>query len=349
MFQKPMPQVAINIPLAPLTTLELGGSADQLITLESEANIGEALAHARNASHVTVLGGGSNVIVPDAGVRGVVLLVRTTGREVQSKGDQVELRLAAGENWDDIVAWTVSQGWQGLECLSGIPGLVGATPIQNVGAYGCEVADTVTQVELVDLKTGEATTWSATQCEFKYRDSRLKQQLGRWLVTHVHFRLSANGSPPLRYAELQKRLAETPAPSLQHVRDTVLALRRSKSMVLDFDDPNRRSVGSFFTNPIVSEATAARVEAIAAQRNLAAPRWRQDDGQVKLAAGWLIEQSGITKGLRRGPVGISSRHALALVHHGGGSTAQLLSLADEVTQAVLAKFGIQLQREAVLL
>jgi UDP-N-acetylmuramate dehydrogenase len=310
----------------------------------------EALGVARaRGLPLKVLGSGSNLVVRDAGVEAVVLAMRTRGRSARRAADgAVVVEAEAGEGWDDLVAWTVGEGWQGLECLSGIPGLVGATPIQNVGAYGQEVSETVTAVEAWDLRRGEQVTLSAADCAFGYRDSALKRSAERFVVLKVTFTLRAGAVPSLRYGELSRALADE-APTLARVREAVLGLRRSKSMVYDPLDPNRRSAGSFFMNPVVDAATAALVAQRALAQGLgAAPAWPQADGRVKLAAGWLIERAGLSRGLRRGAVGLSSAHALALVHHGQGTTSALLALADEVVATVRDAFGVTLEREPVL-
>jgi UDP-N-acetylmuramate dehydrogenase len=298
-----------------------------------------------------VLGGGSNVLVPDAGVDALVIAICLRGREHRLTGPtQVSLTVAAGEPWDELVAWTVSQGWRGLEALSGIPGLAGATPIQNVGAYGAEVSDTIVSVEVFDTDPGTLRTLEASECAFGYRDSMLKRAGGRFVVTRVTFQLDASGAAPtLRYGELTRALEGQPV-TVAAVREAVLRLRRAKSMVLDANDPNRRSAGSFFMNPVVEFALAAEVARRASERGLPPPpSWPQPDGRVKLAAGWLIERSGLEKGLRVGAVGLSSAHALALVHHGGGTTTELLAFAERVVTQVRDAFGVTLEREPVLL
>lgn len=359
-FTPPGPLVLEHdVPLAPSTTLELGGPARALVRIRSEDEVAPALAWAEaRGLPVFVLGGGSNLVVADAGFDGLVLAMESRGiATLRAEGSdgmpRMRVTAAAGEPWDAFVALTVQHGWQGLECLSGIPGLVGATPVQNVGAYGQEVADTIVAVGVVDRRTKLARTLAPSECAFGYRDSALKRAPDRFVVTSVTFELRVGAPPALRYAELQRALAGSPAPTLADVREAVIALRRKKSMVSDPCDPNRRSAGSFFTNPIVSSALAERVIARALEQGLVAdasavPRWPEKDGRVKLAAAWLIERAGIEKGLRRGAVGVSSAHALALVHHGGGTTKDLLALADEIRARVHDVFGVTLEREPVL-
>ncbi|HVU49330.1 MAG TPA: UDP-N-acetylmuramate dehydrogenase [Polyangia bacterium] len=343
-----------DVPLAPLTTLELGGPARHLVEATDEATILEALAWAAaRGVPAFVLGGGSNVVVADAGFPGLVVRVATRGRAYECAGGEVRLTAAAGEPWDGLVADTVARDLAGLECLSGIPGLAGATPVQNVGAYGQEVADTIRAVRVFDRRDELVLELPPSECAFGYRDSAFRRDPGRHVVLAVTFGLRLNGAPTLRYRELADALGGAQAPTLAATRDAVLALRRRKSMVIDPADPNRRSVGSFFTNPIVRADLAERLAARAAAEGVVAsaaevPRWAAGPGHVKLSAGWLIERSGISRGSRRGPVGVSSAHALALVHHGGGSTAELLSLARHVRDAVRSRFDVTLALEPVL-
>ncbi|MFW6050387.1 MAG: UDP-N-acetylmuramate dehydrogenase [Myxococcota bacterium] len=345
------------VPLAPLTTLELGGPAEHFVEADDVPTVTSALRWAAaRGMPATLLGGGSNVVVPDAGVAGLVVRLGLRGVAMRRDGDRVLVTAAAGEPWDALVARTVDAGLAGLECLSGIPGLVGATPIQNVGAYGQEVAETLARVRVLDRRTLEVHDLGPSECGFAYRDSRFKREPGRHAVLEVTFALVPGGAPAVRYAELERALEEAgdEAPTLAAVRDTVLRLRRAKGMVIDPDDANRRSAGSFFTNPVVSDAEAARVVERALALGVArdpseVPRWPAGGGRTKLAAGWLIERAGIAKGHRQGHVGVSSRHALALVHHGGGTTDELLALARRVRDTVHARFGVTLVPEPVLL
>jgi UDP-N-acetylmuramate dehydrogenase len=344
-----------NVPLAPYTTLELGGPARHLARISDDRELREALVWAdARALPTFFLGGGSNVVVPDAGFPGLVVHVVPRGLRIDTAAAaEARVEVAAGEPWDDVVAATVEAGLAGLECLSGIPGLAGGTPVQNVGAYGQELAERVVSVRALDRATGAMVELDPAACGFAYRDSVFKREPGRRVVLGVTLRLVPGGRAHVRYPELRDALGG-PEASVVEARAAVLALRRKKSMVLgDVTDPNRRSVGSFFTNPIVSAAEAAEVvgRALAAgccahEREI--PRFPQPDGRVKLAAGWLIERAGITRGLRHGAVGVSTAHALALVHHGGGSTAALLALAEHVRAAVAARFGVTLVLEPVL-
>jgi len=336
-----------DVPLAPMTTLELGGAAEWFLEARSEAELVEGIRWARAEGHpVTFLGGGSNAIVPDAGVRGLV--VRIASRGVSREGET--WAVAAGEPWDPLVAQVVAEGFSGLECLAGIPGAVGATPIQNVGAYGQEVSDTIASVRCVELASLEVVSRTPDECGFGYRDSDFKRRPGRYVVTEVRFGLRGGGAPTIRYGELSRTVGE--GASLAEVREAVVALRRRKSMVLDPEDPNRRSAGSFFTNPIVTREVAAEVVRRAVgdvvESATQVPRWPVGE-RVKLAAGWLIEKGGFAKGTRRGNVGLSTKHALALVHHGGGTTAALLAFAEEIAGGVEARWGVRLEREPRLL
>jgi UDP-N-acetylmuramate dehydrogenase len=344
-----------HVPLAPRTTFELGGAARFYAEAADEAAVLEAVAWAgARGVPALILGGGSNLVVPDAGVEALVVRMAARGLSFRPEGDHVLCEAAAGEPWDEVVAAAVARGLAGLECLSGIPGLCGATPIQNVGAYGQEVADVIRSVRVFDRRAGQVRELLPAACGFAYRDSAFRRDAGGHVVLGVTFALRPGGAPTLRYAELAAALADRPAPTLAEARAAVLALRRGKSMVIDPVDPNRRSAGSFFTNPVVTPAVAdavvdRAVAAGAARAPAEVPRYPAPGGQAKLAAGWLIERAGITKGLRRGPVGISTRHALALVHHGGGTTAALLELARHVRATVEERFGVRLVPEPVIL
>jgi UDP-N-acetylmuramate dehydrogenase len=339
-----------DIPLAPLTTLELGGPARFFTRVTKEDALVQALRWAREEGvSVAVLGGGSNTIVPDAGYPGLVIHMGIDALELEGEG---VVRVGAGVPWERVVDAAVVADWAGVECLTGIPGSTGATPIQNVGAYGQEVSEVIESVRVVDRKSLEALELTKDQCDFEYRDSLFKRTPKRYIVTQVRFALRPGGAATIRYAELMRHVDK--GASLALVRGAVLELRRRKSMVIEPEDANRRSAGSFFLNPIVPAVEAERVAAQAVRDALVkrpedVPRYPTDSGTVKLAAGWLIENSGVAKGTTRGPVGVSSRHALALVHHGGGTTSELLAFADEVRDRVRDRFGVELEREPRLL
>jgi UDP-N-acetylmuramate dehydrogenase len=348
-----------NVPLAPLTTLQVGGPARHYLhatTLE-DVEAGEGWARSWDVP-LLVLGGGSNVVVSDEGFPGLVLHVDVRGVDVavQSEGT-VEIEAAAGEEWDTLVAFAVERGWAGFECLSGIPGRVGATPIQNVGAYGQEVSETITHVRVIDRAERRLRSLSHAECGFGYRTSRFKgEDRDRFVVLGVRFRLRPGGIPALTYpdliADLQARGTAWP-PTLSQVRESVLAIRRRKSMVLDSADPNARSVGSFFLNPIVTAAAAESVRErlrLSGQPQAATqmPAYPAGYGQIKLSAAWLIERAGFIRGHSRGRVGISTNHSLSLINRGGATAREVVDLAAEVHTSVREHFGLSLQPEPAL-
>lgn len=332
-------QVSRGAPLAPLTTLRLGGPAARLVEATTADEVVEAVRAA--GDDLLLLGGGSNLVLADAGWPGTVVLIRSRG-VVVTEGTLVA---EAGEPWDELVARTVAEDWAGLECLAGIPGLTGATPVQNVGAYGQEVADTIRWVEAYDRESGTVRTLGPEDCRFGYRDSLFKHT-DRWVVLRVAFALvQADKSAPIRYSELAHALGVEVggvAP-LADVRAAVLALRRGKGMVLDPADRDTWSVGSFFTNPVLPAAELAAFEARAGGPY---PSWPVDGTPLtKLSAAWLIERAGFGKGYGGAAVRVSGKHTLALTHRGGGSTAELVALAREVRDGVAARFGVTLRPE----
>jgi UDP-N-acetylmuramate dehydrogenase len=295
---------------------------------------------------VRVLGGGSNLVVADSGFEGLVLAMAARGVRFSSPSGDAELTALAGEPWDAVVAAAVARGLAGLEGLSGIPGSAGATPIQNVGAYGQEVAETISSVRAIDRQALAARELSAAECRFAYRDSFFKSLAPeRFVVTEVRFRLPARPPAAVRYPDLQREVARRglQTPTLAELRACVLQVRGEKSMLLDASDPNGRSCGSFFLNPIVTTSDVERVRAVAQGQNV--PNYPQPDGRVKLAAGWLIEQSGFAKGLRDGNVGLSTKHALAIVAHAGASAGDVKRLCQRIQTGVKAHFGIELTPE----
>jgi len=340
------------VPLASRCTLGVGGSARFFVRAQDEKTLVQALEWADQGGIVVrVLGGGSNVVIADEGLDALVIRIGLRGRRVREEGERdVELTAAAGEPWDDVVGYAVGRGWAGLECLSGIPGLVGAAPIQNIGAYGQEVASAIARVRAYDRISRSIVTLTPEECAFSYRDSMFKSVApDRYVVLDVTFRLSKGGAPAVRYAELEKRLAEQriTAPTLDDVRRAVLAIRRSKSMIIDHEDPNRRSCGSFFVNPVISPEELPRVERrVGTVEEM--PRFPQADGLTKLSAAWLIERAGFSKGQRRGTVGLSTRHALALVCHEGARASTVVAFAREVRDRVRDRFGVVLVPEPVL-
>jgi UDP-N-acetylmuramate dehydrogenase len=330
--------------LAEYTTLRLGGPAARVV---EASDIEQLVATVKDADargeRVLVVGGGSNLVVGDAGWDGVVVLVRIRGIEARDDGNHMLVTASAGEPWDAFVARTVDEDWSGLAALSGIPGLTGATPIQNVGAYGGEVSDVIGQLRVLDRETGAVEDWAPERCSFGFRTSAFKFT-DRYIVLAVTFRLRRSPiAPPARYAELARRLGVDPgdsAPSAE-VRKVVLELRGSKGMVLDGDDPDTWSVGSFFVNPIVDPATVPD----------GCPNWPAPGG-TKLSAAWLIENAGFGKGFGldrgEGRVSVSTKHSLALTNRGGATTAELLDLARVIRDGVVGRFGIRLRPEAHL-
>jgi UDP-N-acetylmuramate dehydrogenase len=329
--------------LANHTTLRVGGPAADFVVAATEADLIAAVRDAdERGKPVLVLGGGSNLLVSDSGFDGRVVAVRTTGvaSDADACGGAV-VRVASGEVWDPLVGRAVESGWVGIEALSGIPGLVGATPIQNVGAYGQEVAQTVASVRCWDRRAGEVRTLFAHDCRFGYRTSRFKEEPDRWVVLEVVLQLRLGDlSTPIGYAELARRLGievGDRAP-LADVRDAVLALRRDKGMVLDPTDHDTWSAGSFFTNPVLDPAAVPD----------GAPAWPQPDGRVKTSAAWLIEHAGFERGHGNDRAALSGRHTLAVTNRGGATAADLVTLAREVRDGVRDRFGVELVNEPVL-
>jgi UDP-N-acetylmuramate dehydrogenase len=344
------------MPLRAFCTLGVGGPARHYVEAHDVETVRAGLEWAAERGlPVFLLGGGSNVVVGDDGFDGLVLHVRLRGIETTRTDGRVELRAGAGEEWDPLVRLAVEKGWAGLECLSGIPGRVGATPIQNVGAYGQDVSETIARVDALELATGHVASFSNAECGFAYRDSRFKREdRGRYLVLAVTFALTPGGRPSVRYAELERALASSSpcVPSLAQVREAVIAIRRRKSKVIDADDPNRRSVGSFFMNPIVPDGARTRIQDALrgdglAEAAEAMPSWPAGEGRVKLSAAWLIERAGLARGYRMGSVGISTNHTLAIVNCGGGTAREVVALAREIRGRVRERFGVTLEPEPV--
>jgi UDP-N-acetylmuramate dehydrogenase len=340
------PATTTGVQLADLTTLRLGGPADDVVVASDEQTLVAAISNADAAGiPVLIVAGGSNLLVADAPLRSRLLLVRTRGVHVESDlCGGAYVRVAAGEDWDALVERAVASGWVGMEALSGIPGSVGATPVQNVGAYGQEVADTIAVVRTWDRELRRQHTFAAADCGFGYRDSLFKRTPGRFVVLDVTFQLRLGSlSTPIGYAELARRLgvAVGARAPLRSVREAVLELRAGKGMVLDADDPDTWSAGSFFTNPLLAPEQASTLPP-------QAPRWPHPDGRVKTSAAWLIEHAGFSRGYGRGQVRISTKHTLALTNRGGATTEELLALAREVRDGVQARFGVRLVNEPVI-
>jgi len=341
-------------PLSELTTLRLGGPAERIVSANDDDTLLAAVCEADATDEpVLVLAGASNVVVADAGFPGTVVRVATRGVETFQMSDgRVRLDVAAGQNWDAVVAACVERELSGVEALSGIPGSVGATPIQNVGAYGQEVADVIVGVRALDRLTGDVHELDNEACLFDYRSSVFKRDPGRWLVLSARFALERTPeSEPIRYAELAARLGIDigARASLPAVREAVLALRRGKGMVLDPEDPDTVSAGSFFTNPILRARDFDTFAQRAAERlgaDVRPPAWPVSERAVKTSAAWLIERAGFTRG-HGNPKGIaiSSKHTLALTNRGAGTTTELVALAREIAGGVHEAFGVALEPE----
>jgi UDP-N-acetylmuramate dehydrogenase len=336
-----------NVPLAAYTTMGVGGPARFFYDARSEDEVVAAIAWAKDrGERLFVLGGGSNVLVRDTGFEGLVLRVSPAGVEMR---DAATLSAGAGENWDAVVDRAVAMGLAGIECLAGIPGLVGGTPVQNVGAYGQEVAETIEEVRAFDRTKEAFVALSKDACNFRYRESLFnKDEPGRYIVTRVTFRLRTDGVPTLRYAELQRRFADAGTPTLEAVSHAVREIRRGKGMLLVDGDADSRSAGSFFKNPVVPTDVVEHIAASAGLRPDAVPQWPVCEGHVKLPAAWLLEHAGFVKGYGEGAARISTRHTLALTNRGGATCADIERLQDDIVRGVRAKFGVELEREPVL-
>lgn len=343
-----------NVPLAPLTTLGVGGPARFLIRVTEEIQIREALEFSRSGGWpVFILGGGSNVLVSDRGFPGLVIQTALRGiRAKDTTGGEIEV--AAGEEWDPFVAWCINRNLAGVECLSGIPGTVGGTPVQNVGAYGQEVSDTIRTVRVFDRNSSRFVELTKEECGFRYRSSVFNRESpDRYVVASVTFELSGPGGPRIRYSDLERCFAgRASPPSLLEVREAVLKIRAAKGMVLSPGDPDSRSAGSFFKNPVVNEQEARAVESKArASGRLAKtdslPHYPAGERTVKLPAAWLIEHAGFTRGYGHGRAGLSGKHTLAIINRGGASASDIVDLMGEIQAGVRTAFGIDLVPEPV--
>jgi UDP-N-acetylmuramate dehydrogenase len=344
MHAEPSLNVAESVSLAPLTTLGIGGPAKWLAIATVPAHVPAAHARARQLGlPMFVLGGGSNLVIADGGFPGLVLRVAIMGTTTEENHGVTRVHVGAGEIWDDLVATVVRRGLAGVECLSGIPGTVGGTPIQNVGAYGQEVSETIESVTAYDLSSSAMVTLPAAECGFSYRMSRFKREPGRFVVTNVTLRLTP-GAPTVRYPDLRAwhERAGVAHPTLDDVRRAVIAVRRTKGMVVDPDDPDSRSVGSFFMNPIVSTSARERIASLAGEMP---PTFAAGADTVKVPAAWLIERSGIRKGHVDGAVGISTKHPLALINRGGARAGDVVRLATHIKHEVANRFDVRLRPE----
>jgi UDP-N-acetylmuramate dehydrogenase len=347
-------QERAHVPFAELTTLRVGGPARRLVRADTEQEVVEVAYEADAAAErLLVIAGGSNLLIADDGFDGTALHVSVSGVKSTPRGDAVRVDVGAGETWDEVVASCAAGGLAGIECLSGIPGSTGATPIQNVGAYGQEVAETIASVRVYDREVKAVVELAPEECGFAYRSSRLKRS-PRYVVLAVAFVLERSPvARPIRYAELARSLSVEPGarPPLKDVREAVLALRRRKGMVIDPADPDSVSAGSFFVNPILSghEFTALRGRVSARLGDHAAiPQWPDPNGSVKTSAAWLIERAGFHRGYGDGRAAISSKHTLALVNRGGATSAELVALAREMRDGVRDAFGVSLTAEPTL-
>ena len=344
-------QMQQNIPLAPMTTLRIGGPARYFAKIESEEDLVEAVKYARsNELPIFVLGGGSNLVVTDRGFDGILLQIAMNGAAACTEDGSLAVCTApAGQDWDAFVLSVCERGLSGVECLAGIPGLVGGTPVQNVGAYGQEVAETIASVRALDLETMQFVSLKPSECGFAYRRSIFNSTArGRYVVTSVAFRFEKKHIGQLRYADLKLHFGDA-KPTPLEVYHAVREIRHRKGMLLVEGDPDCRSAGSFFKNPVVK---TERVTDIARAVSIAPddiPQWPAGEGQVKLAAAWLLEKAGFHKGFALGRAGISSRHTLALINRGGATAAEIFALRDAIQRRVAEQFGIELEQEPVIL
>jgi UDP-N-acetylmuramate dehydrogenase len=357
-----------DIPLSPLTTLRVGGAARYFAEPKREDELIEAVDFAKTRNlPIFVLGGGSNLVIADSGWPGLVLKIALGGiarpNSQESAGNAVLFSVGAGVNWDDFVAHAVSQNCAGIECLSGIPGSVGATPVQNVGAYGQEVADTIESVRAFDLKKADLkenriVVLPNPACEFRYRSSIFnRRERGRYIILRVNYRLKRGGAPSLKYTDLQKHFAvhegvsgaKETLPSLAETREAVRAIRQRKGMLIVLGDDDCRSAGSFFKNPVLSEAEFKDLAARAASKALKIPSYPALDAHHKISAAWLVENSGFSRGYAMGAVGISNKHALAIINRGNAQAVDIIALKDEIQRAVRQGWGIELEPEPVFI
>jgi UDP-N-acetylmuramate dehydrogenase len=329
-----------NVALAPFTTLRIGGAARYFVKAETVEDVVNAVDYAgRNGLPLFILGGGSNIVVSDEGFNGLVLQIALKGISL----DNNFITAQAGEDWDSFVAWCVERNLAGIECLSGIPGFVGGTPVQNVGAYGQEVSETIVSIHVFDRKKNEIVDLTNGQCGFSYRKSIFNTtEREHYIVLSVTFALIENGTQALRYKDVQQFFSDNDSPTLKEVRDAVIEIRSRKSMVINPDDPNSKSAGSFFKNPIVSEEEFLKIKSLV---NESVPHFPAEDSQVKIPAAWLIEQAGFHKGYTKGNVGLSTNHTLAIINRGGATAKDVIELMREIQTKVEDKFLVQLKPE----
>ena len=351
-------EILENVPLSHYTTIRIGGPARYFTTCRDLTELRAALDWGRSRDEpVLILGGGSNMVVADEGFPGLVIHLDLRGTSYQADGATTIVEASAGEEWDALVAATVERGLAGFECLSGIPGKVGATPIQNVGAYGQEVSETIIDLEAWDRQQQRLVTFTNEECEFGYRDSRFKSgEQDRYIILSVRYRLRNDGEPTIRYPDLTRHLEEEgiTSPTLADVRRTVLQVRGAKGMVLDENDSDSRSAGSFFTNPIIpasglSEFLGSVKRADVLEEGETVPHYPAGDDQVKLSAAWIIQHAGFHRGHRHGNIGISNKHTLAITNRGGGTAKEVMELVGQIQARVRRLFGIELVPEPNLI
>lgn len=347
------PRIQSNVPLAPLTTIRVGGAARFYTRVRRQEQVVTAVEWAAaTGEKLMVLGGGSNLLIGDEGFPGLVLHPAIPGLSIEERDGAVEVTAGAGVPWAWLVRHVVHRGWAGIECLAGIPGSVGASPVQNLGAYGQEVCDVIARVQALDIQTRKVTTFSNADCRFAYRASRFRRDdAGRYIILAVTYRLIPGGDPYIHYVELERTLAarKIANPTIRDVFNAVLTIRRSKSMVLRDGDPNTRSAGSFFLNPQLSEEQMAALDEVI-NRDLPGsriPRFLQPEGYYKVPAAWLIERAGFTRGHQIGPVGLSTNHALAIINRDSATARDVLTLARAIHDAVHARFGVMLKPEPI--
>lgn len=342
-----------NVPLAPLTTLRVGGPARFFVEATSIAEVQEAVAFGRSRNlSLFVLGGGSNLLVADSGWPGLVLKIAISGIERRS-GDidgKAVFDVGAGESWDRFVSHAVMAQCARVECLSGIPGSVGGTPVQNVGAYGQEVSETIESVEVVDLKDGQVRELCREACGFTYRSSIFNTtERGRFIILRVAYSLAPGGEPRISYADLKRHFeGRETSPNLAETREAVRHIRALKGMLIVAGDPDCQSAGSFFKNPVISPEQDGDLQKRAAAKGLILPSYPALEKSKKVSAAWLVEHSGFARGYGFGHVGISSKHALAIVNRGGATAAEVLALKEQIQQRVAEIWGVQLEQEPVM-
>lgn len=343
-------EIKENVPLAPLTTLGVGGNAQFFVRAMNERDVEEAVAFSqRRKLPLFVLGGGSNLVISDRGWKGLVAQIAIPGIQQRPAEGKIVFHVGAGVDWDEFVSYSISLNCAGVECLSGIPGSVGGTPVQNVGAYGQEVSETIVSVLTFDRRENRLRELQAAECGFSYRASVFNAtERDRYILLRVSYALTPEGEPALRYADLKKYFAGgTGTATLKEVRAAVHQIRAGKGMLISPGDPDSKSAGSFFKNPVVSASQYEDLQKRASARTLVLPNYPALSEHKKLPAAWLVENSGFQKGYVKGRAAISSKHALAIVNRGGATAAEIVALRDEIQTGVERTWGIRLEPEPV--